>query len=104
MQSELNNAVEAGYAACAPRRAADGAEGRAIQRIAVRFREFRMIRQVEEIGREDKPSPLSDRNLEVLLQREIEIVKTRIPDIREETRSIAKSFSDVTTGVWRKSD
>src|SRR5215469_7227531 len=63
-----------------------------------------MVRQVEEICREDEPSLFSGWNLEILLQREVEVVNTRVSDIRKETRGVAKGLSNVTAGVWGEGD
>ena len=84
MQSELHGAI--GY-----RRPRDSAEA-AIQRIRDRLGELGMIQQIEEIRAKLQPARVADGKPDVLLQREVEIVHARIPDIRKVTRRIAERF------------
>src|SRR6185369_8623528 len=99
VQSELDDAIGV------ERRAADRPKSsRAVpirrreiahRRIADRLRELRMIWQIEQIRRERDPRLLSSGNLEILLQREIEVVYPRIANIGEVAWRVSECLVDV---------
>jgi len=112
MQAELDDAVETSYAAASissgcPDSAEAGAAPsqrevnwtKSILGIAIRFSELRMVGQIKEICRECEASLLSHWNLEILLQREIQVIKTGVSHVREETGSIPECLRYITAEV-----
>ena len=87
MQAELHGAV-------VQRRAGDTGEvpngG-----IGIGLGKFGMIRQIEKVCGESQPRSFSDGDLEIFLQREIEVVDAGIANVREITGCIPEGFGDI---------
>jgi len=69
----------------------------ACRRVSIRFSELSMVRQVEEVRRENQTRLLPSRDLELLLQGEVKVINPRVPEVRVKTRSVAKRFGNVAT-------
>ncbi len=97
MQSELDNAV--GKRCLTDRPEARTAQARtgirgivARKWIGVGLSELGMVRKIKEITREDETSLLSEWNLEIFLQGEVEVVDAGVAHIGKETRARAERF------------